>query len=243
MNLEDFQERLWVIQNPEQRDRIALSMALDEGALVPVEYDAVALEWPGVSARLYVARDYLQVGTPEDCVRWPFSAPSAQLILDKIGAVFPTKKMVDLIWKSEGVVRVEPSPLGFPYDASMSSVSRIVAHDSMIIRQLQDIGGDWGSKIIAGQKKDVVNTPRRKPGNVAIYGWHKLDGSVIQQLNYASHSLPYYDYSHGIRAIRMTMAIGDDEVSVMDVLRDPHICGMLSDEGVLTDSGYTPAHV
>ncbi|HRP08946.1 MAG TPA: ABC transporter permease, partial [Gemmatimonadales bacterium] len=86
--------------------------------------------------------------------------------------------------------------------------------------------------LVAGHKKDVVVTPRLDslPGRVAIYGWQKPDGSVIQPLN-TSHTTEHVDYSHGIRFVLDEVMVDGTPHELRMLLRDPLLAGLLSDEG------------
>jgi hypothetical protein len=93
--------------------------------------------------------------------------------------------------------------------------------------------------LIAGHKKDVVvtNRLRSRPDRVAIYGWHDLRGRPIQPLS-TVHFAEYADYSHGVRLVAATMVVDGQERAVVDVLRDPELAGLLSDEGVIREPFY-----
>ena len=72
---------------------------------------------------------------------------------------------------------------------------------------------------------------------MAIYGWHQLNGVPIQPL-YVGHVDFYVDYSHGIRLVRGYMTVDASSVSVADVLGDPELHVLLSDEGVVASPRY-----
>jgi hypothetical protein len=92
---------------------------------------------------------------------------------------------------------------------------------------------------VAGIKKDVVITKElsERPGHVAIYGWHKLDGKPIQPLT-TVHVDWYVDYSHGIRLVDQWAEVDGEPMLVCDVLRDKNLCGLLSDEGPFDAVSY-----
>ena len=60
---------------------------------------------------------------------------------------------------------------------------------------------------------------------------------MIQKLSTA-HSLKYADYSHGVRLVRAEMTIDGEPHQVIDVLRDPKLSVLLSDEGPLEVVAY-----
>ena len=76
-----------------------------------------------------------------------------------------------------------------------------------------------------------------RPGKVAIYGWHQLNGQPIQPL-YLGHEITYMDYSHGIRLVKQIMLVDGVPRSIQDVLKDPALCVLISDEGVVNDPRY-----
>jgi hypothetical protein len=94
--------------------------------------------------------------------------------------------------------------------------------------------------LVAGHKKDVVLTRRlaEAPGKVAIYGWHKPDGTVIQPL-YSGHADSWVDYSHGVRLISATVEADGVPMPFADALSDPRFAPLLTDEG----TGPLPRYV
>lgn len=180
---------------------------------------------------------YLQIDDGGS-VYMPLSALGAQAALDKLAGwdacclpwLLPTPKMADAVWQ-EAAIRAEPRPI--PPDAEMTSLARFYAHDAMVHAALDRDHPGWGNFLSAGMKKDLVLTNRLVQGRVAIYGWHKLDGSIVQPLNASSHDDRYADYSHGVRAIHPMMEVNGEEMRVADVLRSHELAGLLSGEGPL----------
>ena len=201
-------------------------------ALAPVTVDAKDTHGRMRRLVLFVARDYLSVGTNDDAVRVPLDAHAAQLAVDALGCMLPTPRMVDLIWRS--AQHLPPQPWGPPYGAPMLSAERALAHSSRVDARIKELGLDPGG-LLAGHKKDVVlsNRLQAKPRSVAIYGWHNTDGTVIQPLSLV-HESTYADYSHGVRPVLMQCTLDDAErVDLRDVLRDPALAPILSSEGPL----------
>jgi hypothetical protein len=118
-------------------------------------------------------------------------------------------------------------PLGEPREA----VATFVEHQSLVERQR---GGRRLGLLVDGAKKDVVVTPRLadRPGKVAIFGWHHPDGRPIQPL-YTGHTAAYVDYSHGIRPVWREVEVDGRVLDIGDVLADPVLHSLLSDEGVV----------
>jgi hypothetical protein len=58
------------------------------------------------------------------------------------------------------------------------------------------------------------------------------DGRPIQGL-YAGHVDWYVDYSHGIRLMSNEVMVDNQPMLTAEVLKDPDLCGLLSNEGTL----------
>jgi hypothetical protein len=177
-----------------------------------------------------VMPDYLAIGSDADFVRMPMTPQSATIIAIAFGCTLPTRRMVDDIY-AQAQVKLEPKPL----TKDRELIETFVQHNDIIEQQR---AGKPSGQLVAGHKKDVVITNRlkEKPNKVAIYGWHKLDGKPIQPL-YVGHADYYVDYSHGIRLVKETMTADGKPHEVADVLRDPELSKLLSDEGAI-DAGY-----
>jgi hypothetical protein len=121
-----------------------------------------------------------------------------------------------------------------PASPEMSSTQYYTQHNRLIAWQRSSIGGLLGA-LISGHKKDLVLTGRLvlSASRVAIYGWHRASGIPIQPLS-SVHGATYADYSHGVRLVSETMLIDGEPRSIYDVLADPQLCRLLSDEGPLT---------
>ena len=178
-----------------------------------------------------VMPDYLAVGSDKDFVRTPLTPMAAHAIADAFGCSLPTRKMVNDIYE-QAEVKLEPKPLTEKREA----VETFIQHNSII--EGERAGKPLGA-LIAGIKKDVVitNMLLAKPDHVAIYGWHKLDGTPIQPLT-TVHINWYVDYSHGIRLVKRSMLVDGNPRDIREVLADPDLCVLLSDEGVITKDHY-----
>lgn len=176
----------------------------------------------------HVAPDYLAVGHDGDFVRIPLSADAAQAAADATGCLLPTTRVVDQVF-AQAAVRLAPQPL--PPTAAMTTVDYFVRHHRAVETQRgsRPLGG-----LTAGHKKDVVLTNRlaSRPGRVAIYGWHRPNGLPIQPLSLV-HEGAYADYSHGVRLVAAEALLDGRSVSLVQVLRDPALAGLLSAEGAL----------
>jgi hypothetical protein len=180
---------------------------------------------------LSVLPDFLSIGNDVDYVRVPMNPLTAQRLCDTWGCTMPTTKISNIIWGAS-TYKLQPLPWGPPYDASMMSVDRLVAHNGRIQAQVKKINDFDPYKIMAGHKKDVVVTNKleKQQKQVAIYGWHQLDGKPIQPL-YLGHENTYADYSHGIRLVSLSCVLDDVPTNLQDIFMDENLCHAVSDEG------------
>jgi hypothetical protein len=178
-----------------------------------------------------VMPDYLAVGSDDDFVRVPMSPLTAQRIADAFGCAMSTRKIADDVYK-QAAVKLAPIPLTKDREA----VDTFVEHNRLIEEQR---AGKQLGLLVAGIKKDVVVTNRlgEKPNRVAIYGWHKPDGTPIQPLTIV-HVNWYVDYSHGIRLMKRTIAVDGKLRDVHSVMHSAELCGLLGDEGPIQFPSY-----
>lgn len=195
-----------------------------ERTLVPLE-----LTMEGHVAVARVMPDYLAVGTDEDFVRVPMTPSDAQRVADAADCVLPTPRLVDAV-HAAAAVKVPTRHLELDSDGGTSQ--DFAAHNRLIEEELAKAPGRPRGALVAGQKKDVVLTARlaTQPGRVAIYGMNEPDGKALQGLSLV-HILEYVDYSHGVRLVAASMRVDGQERSVRDVLRDPVLSALISDEG------------
>ena len=189
---------------------------------------AGAAETRGV---IEVMPDYLAIGSDEDFIRVPMNPQTAQAIADKFGCTLPTRKMVDAI-DTTAEVHFPPEPLT---EDRESVAAFILAHDKTESHRK----GQSLSALTIGAKKDVVLTPKihERPDRVAIYGWRQLNGQPIQPLT-TVHVNWYVDYSHGVRLVRNEMQLNGKPAKVTEVLADPKLAPLLSDEGPINPPRY-----
>src|SRR4051812_39784042 len=126
----------------------------------------------------FVTPDYLSIGSDRDYFLAPLTPYAAQRIADRLECTLPTPRMVDEIYRNAAVKRT-PSPI--PPSPAMATVPVFLRHNETVLAQPR--GHPLGA-LVAGHKKDVVvaNKVFASPGKVAIYGWHKPDGTPIQPL-------------------------------------------------------------
>jgi hypothetical protein len=201
---------------------------------VPIKVKANDVNGRERTVLFHVMPDYLSVGSDADFVRTPLTPMIAQKVADEFDCSLPTRKMVDDIHRA-AKLRLVPIPLGEP----RTTVETFIRHNVMIEeqRKAKPLG-----ELIDGVKKDVVitNLPADRTDHVAIYGWYQLDGKPIQPLT-TVHVNWYVDYSHGIRLVKRTVLVDGQPKDIREVLTDPVLHPLLSDEGPIAEPYYRSA--
>jgi hypothetical protein len=175
-----------------------------------------------------VMPDYLAVGNDTDYCRIPMNPHTAQKLATRFGASLITSRLSDHIY---AMADIKLSPFNYiPVGNDNELVSKFEEHNSQIEKQLSEAGGRKGD-LIAGIKKDVIlsSSIADRPDRVVIYGWHKPDGIPVQPV-YSGHVDWYVDYSHGIRFINNQVIIDGKPVLFTDVLKDPVLYKIFSNE-------------
>jgi hypothetical protein len=192
----------------------------------------VTLRAPGSGRTLTVCvlPDYLAIGSDRDFVFVPMGLEAALDIAERLGFELPTPRIVDAVY-DEAAVHLRPQPL--PAGNEMRSTSYFVRHNEMISEQRTAESAPLGA-LTSGHKKDLVLTNRlwQIPGRVAIYGWHRAAGQPIQPLS-TVHGARYADYSHGLRLVSNVVYLDGMPRKITDVLGEPALAGLLSNEGPL----------
>lgn len=173
---------------------------------------------------IFVSPDYLALGDDKDWIRIPLAPKTAQDVLQTLGCVLPTPKMVDAIWQQ---AKIQIQPVTYqakkPGDPGMTTTGAFkLNHDA--VQQVLIRNPDYKQGLlVVGQRKDVVlsNKLLEVVDKVAIYGWHKKNGKPIQNLNVISHSKSYVDYSHGIRLVSKNCLVNGQQRNLGEVIVDP----------------------
>lgn len=189
----------------------------------------------GERGKLWVACDYLAVGSDEDFIRMPMTSAAAQRLANVLDASLPTPRLVDLIYE-QAPAKLPPSYIdGGPTEGTLDDF--IVHHEKLEARR-KKAGFELGV-LTAGHKKDIVLSARlaERDDRVAIYGWHKRGGEVIQPLS-CKHSCRYADYSHGVRLVSQHLVLDGKPRRLSEVLADEGLADLLSDEGPLPVVSY-----
>lgn len=119
------------------------------------------------------------------------------------GAELPSVGLVDAIWRAADV-RCDAERLVRIHNGSHAQMASAAVLEDQRIRVEMEIARvlpEWTPPspghypLIDGTHKSIV---RLDSGRIGIYGWHKLDGTVIQEPT-PVHAKGYYDYSQGLR--------------------------------------------
>lgn len=192
---------------------------------------------------LFAACDYLAIGSDQDYLYIPTTPATAQHLSDAMNCLLPTKKIVDIIY-ANAEIKLQPKPI--PPSEKMTTVPIFEQHTDSIRRQIDRVGFDRSANnLIAGHKKDIIISNEiystdRTYDRVVIYGWHLSDNNPIQPV-YNGHNATWADYSHGVRLLSKLAFINRDSVQVEEILKDPDLSVLLSDEGVITKPYYPAA--
>lgn len=220
-----------------------------ESAAVSMARRGDVLAWPllpvtftdGVrTCVLRVACDYFAVGEPSDYLRLPLTPLRAQQIADSFGFLLPTKKIATELWR-QAPVKATPQPQGQNLGANLDQYA---AEDRATETNLASI---HARGIVAGHRKDIVVGKLVRPGKVVIWGWFWPDDPTIHgpyltadlrasqpiQPYSDAHGDFYVDYSHGVRFVEGVCKLDGVTRATQDVLADPSLASLLSDEGAL----------
>lgn len=192
------------------------------------------------NVRFFVLNDYMAIGSETDYFYIPLTPSSAQFVATKLNCTLPTSKMVDLTYKG-AQIKLNPQPI--PPSNKMTTVPVFLNHTDLVKSQFTQLGMErTASKRIAGHKKDIIISNKiyssdRNFERVVIYGWHRSDNDPIQPV-YNGHGAMYADYSHGVRLVADTAYVNGSPMLVRDILNDPILSLLLSNEGVIAKPWY-----
>jgi hypothetical protein len=125
----------------------------------------------------------------------PVSIGEAERIAKEEGCELPTPALVDAIWRTADL---KVAPLPRSHNGTIAQMASPPVYADQAARVLKQIEGQPFA-LLAGTHKDVVRCPRT--GRLGLYGWHRLDGRVIQPL-FTGHAMAWIDYSQGLRLCR-----------------------------------------
>lgn len=187
----------------------------------------------GNTAEISVMPDYLAIGTNEDWVRVPITPILARAIADRYGLELPTKKVADAVYSQADVrLTAEGMVSGSRDQEYMTGNGFYLTHNQKIERQL---GGTPDGALVAGHKKDIIFSrfAASRPDRLDFYGFFRSNGTPIQNAGGGPHDNLYVDYSHGARFVGETVLVNGQSMRYSDVLSNPRLAGLLSDEGTV----------
>lgn len=193
------------------------------------KFAEVTVQAGGSRLVFLTAPDYLAVGSDADFFRTPLTPTVARVIAARFHCTLPTRKMADAIYHA-AAVKLTPVPR--PPGPDMTAVPAFLAYQETVRAQREATLAAFPlGSLVAGHQKDLVQTPRlaEDSGKVAIYGWHRPDGTPIQPL-YTGHAETWVDYSHGIRLVSEAVFLNGRPSTIHHVLEDPRLAPLLSDE-------------
>jgi hypothetical protein len=191
---------------------------------------------------LYATADYVAIGSDDDYYLAHMSPNTAQCLADFLNCTLPTPKIVDAVYRA-AEVKLTPEPIA--PSSAMTTVADFSNHNAMVWRQrVAHLNEHQLGTLVAGHQKDVVIASglASTPSKAAIYGWHQTNGVPIQPL-YLKHAANWVDYSQCIRLVSKKMIANGEMRFFGDVIGDPELCGMVSDEGRISDPRYPTNHL
>ncbi len=197
---------------------------------VPVQTASTLKDGKKHTVTFYVSPDYLQLGDEREFFWAPIQFASAKSVMASLGVLIPTVKMVNLIYQQ---AKFKIWAKTMPSGPLMSTSAVSLEHTDFLFQQLSKRGIAYPCDCLtAGHKKDYVLTKRllERPKHEAIYGWFERDGTIIQPLT-VIHDEHWVDYSQGFRAVALKATVDGIEMNLSDLLRDPILSQLLSDEG------------
>lgn len=235
-----FAESVMALERPAREERIVAEVLRGNvpeflRRLVPVRW-SMSIGGRLRTATVFVTPDYLAVGSDVDYLLVPLTPAAAHRIAEATHCLLPTSQIVDFVHIS-APLKLVPQPI--QPGKEMVTMPVFAQHNELVWEQRKAaLTAHPLGTLVAGNKKDVVLTPQlaAKPGKVAIYGWHRTNGVAIQPL-YLGHADSWVDYSHGIRLVHRMAKFGNAEKPIAEILADPKLCGLLSDEGPLPRAG------
>lgn len=194
----------------------------------PVEVEA---DIKGVTRRLiyFVANDYFSIGTNADFLRMPARPKTYQTIASSIGAILPSRRIVNAIWGT-AEAKVDPNPLYIKGASDLHDTEPFITVNTRINEQLKKMSRWPTTSLVAGDKKDVCIGPGLDGSRVSIYGWHQLNGKPIQPYP-GPHNFEHVDYSHGGRMVSRAAFLDGVPVDLASIFMDKDLHVLVSDQG------------
>ncbi|HEU5316761.1 MAG TPA: hypothetical protein VFX49_11665 [Chloroflexota bacterium] len=244
--------REWVRTLPDQNSDAredAIIAAVRAGFFISPSWQPIEFTRDQIRVRFFAATDALMIGAT-DPIRINARHGTAQLIADLLGCVLPTSRMSDLAWVAAHDLGGDIPPQILPADRRMTSIARMIEHSDLVTRarrargvpegeMARDVGKDWVNteRLLEADGSVASSTAEGSQPAAANFGWHisasssKSPGKlpVIQSVGLA-HGFTHVDYSQVVTLYRVDCEIDGRSRAVEEVLRDPRIAYLLSDE-------------
>lgn len=244
--------REWVRTLPDRNSDAredAIIAAVRAGFFQSLAWQPIEFTKDQIRVRFFAATDALMLGAT-DPVRVNARHGTAQLIADLLGCVLPTSRMSDLAWLAAHDLGGDIPPQLLPADRHMASIARMVEHSDLVTKarrargvpegeMARDVGKDWVNteRLLEADGTVASSTQEGAQPAAANFGWHisasssKSPGKlpVIQSVGLA-HGFTHVDYSQVVTLYRADCEIDGRSRAVEEVLRDPRIAYLLSDE-------------
>lgn len=193
----------------------------------------------------------LAIGTSADALRVEVNYLTCQRIADLLDCHLCTPKVATMIFQ-QAVTKVDPqNHPSWVTDGTMANTNRMIEQSAL----LDSLIAPESTELVANEGKFWVITqrffkPLGNPGmpsfdnwdkpagtvgskhNAANFGFFQRNGVPIQSVGLA-HDMSHTDYSQYVTLMSQRCFVGDVEMATADVLKDPNLCDVLSDEGPL----------
>ncbi len=247
---------LFSSRSPAAWESAAVDMARRLDSVTPWGLVTIHLTHPSLPGRALdvdVASDVFAIGEDvEDKLRLPLTPTNAQLVADVFGMMLPTTKISREIHR-QASIKLTPHGLTCPVNRG-PNLAQYADQNARIEQAIaEDVNAHgYVGDLVSGHKKDIVASNIRKAGKVVIYGWGQLPNPPADEAkNRLSLDAPwrvqalsnvhgdfYVDYSHGVRLVSPDARLDGAPVDLRDVLRDPELSALVSDEGPIADVRY-----
>jgi hypothetical protein len=229
------------------RENAILGLA-DQGLVFMPPMVTIAYKKGGHTIQLTVGSDALMLGNV-DPIRLTVRHSTAQILADKLGFVLPTTLMADATYANASKIL----PQNAATTDHMSDTSQMIAHSDRVNKAITsldnpvlvaDVGKDWVNteQLLTpdghvANARDAKGAPMLGTIAAANFGWHSPAASqvspggkkVLQSVG-LRHEIHHVDYSQVVRPYGGLVTIDGASRTFEDVMRDPAVAFLLSDE-------------
>lgn len=230
----------------------ALLKAVDEYDLPAINFTPLTTTNHAHTATVLVMSDSLMIGA-ENSVRIPASATLCQQIADRLGLMMPTSRVFDLMWRSGTQLEPALQPAdpaerhkqkldGSPYfSPSMGDIGASLKYHDDTDAEIAVLTQPAGPLFAHGKVWLLSNAYANHPVGTAInYGYASkkapytsASGIKMWQTQGSAHNTAHADHSQIVRLFDPRIVVDGQQMDAHDVLKDPELAPLLSDEGVL----------